>query len=258
MPALLLPGTGSDSSQIITLVALFAAAVTIAEYATAYPGLVEFRYAPPFNRIRFASLFVTVLALSLIARGQVAPTALTDLAEALGTLFGHALDYAYSPVRLVTLALPETTSAQHVALVRSCAGLAQVISICTVTWFLAIAWLRRWPSGREPFNMWVNLPTFDPTAGGDILDRLRRDARFNLSLGIVLPFLLPAAMKLAAVFLRPMTLESPLMLIWMVAAWGFLPTSLLMRGIAMIRVARMIRYNRRRAAADQADGYQPA
>ncbi|MEL7343593.1 MAG: hypothetical protein AAFN59_01880, partial [Pseudomonadota bacterium] len=49
-PSLLLPGTTTDGAQIITLVAIFAAMLTIFEYASSYPGLVEFRDAPPFNR----------------------------------------------------------------------------------------------------------------------------------------------------------------------------------------------------------------
>ena len=69
-PSLMLPGVPSDTTQIVALVALFAAALTFFEYASTYPGLVEFRDAPPFNRLRFLSLFVTVLILSTIVRGQ--------------------------------------------------------------------------------------------------------------------------------------------------------------------------------------------
>ena len=44
-PSLLLPGIGADGQQIVALVAIFGAALTIFEYASAYPGLVEFRDA---------------------------------------------------------------------------------------------------------------------------------------------------------------------------------------------------------------------
>ena len=60
-PALMLPNVSADATQIVVLVAIFAAALTLFEYASSYPGLVEFRDAPPFNRIRFASLFATVV-----------------------------------------------------------------------------------------------------------------------------------------------------------------------------------------------------
>ena len=50
------------------------------------------------------------------------------------------------------------------------------------------------------------------------------------------------------------TITSPQPLIWTAAAWAFLPASLLMRGVAMGRVADMIRVKRdRKIAADAAE-----
>ena len=73
-PSMVLPGTTADAAQIVMLVAIFAAGLTFFEYASSYPGLVEFRDAPPFNRIRFGSLFLTVICLSLLLPGNLAPT----------------------------------------------------------------------------------------------------------------------------------------------------------------------------------------
>ncbi len=85
-----------------------------------------------------------------------------------------------------------------------------------------------------------------------MVDRLSRDARFNIALGFLLPFLIPAAVKLAALAFSPVTLESPQTLIWTMTAWAFLPASLFMRGIAMGRIAGMIAEKRRQnnSAAD--------
>ncbi|MGC1488729.1 MAG: hypothetical protein WA784_13185, partial [Albidovulum sp.] len=113
-PSLMVPGVSTDTSQIVALVALFAAALTFFEYASVYPGLVEFRDAPPFNRIRFLSLFATVLLLSAIARGVVEPTTLTMFINELGKNLGLAIDVPYSPVRLVVLMLPDGLNDQHV------------------------------------------------------------------------------------------------------------------------------------------------
>ncbi|MFZ1725842.1 MAG: hypothetical protein WAU13_04190, partial [Albidovulum sp.] len=103
--------------------------------------------------------------------------------------------------------------------------------------------------------VWINLPTFDPTTGGDVVDRLQRDARFNIALGFLLPFLIPAAVKLAALAFVPVTLESPQTLIWTMTAWAFLPASLFMRGIAMGRIAGMIAEKRRQnnSSAEESD-----
>ena len=70
LPSLILTDASVDGAEIVALVALFGAALTIFEYAPVYPCLIEFRDAPPFNRIRFFCLFVTVLMLSLMLRGH--------------------------------------------------------------------------------------------------------------------------------------------------------------------------------------------
>ncbi|MEP2417175.1 MAG: hypothetical protein ABJI09_00390, partial [Marinomonas sp.] len=102
-PALLLPGADAESSQITVLLAFVAAILTFLEYNSRQPSIVEFRDAPPFNRLRFISLLFTIVVLSLIARGQVTPTLLTGALASLGTILGNALDFPYSPVRLVVL-----------------------------------------------------------------------------------------------------------------------------------------------------------
>lgn len=252
-PGLMLPATSDDAAQIVTLVAIFAAALVIFEYASSYPGLIEFRDAPPFNRIRFLSLFVTVFLLATMTRGQVEPTNLTMLVEAVGRLVGHVIDFPYSPVRLVVLMLPPDASVEQIELVRSSAGVAYLISLITLALFLIVQRLIGWPLGSGSFNVWVNLPTFDPTAGGDVVERLARDARFNIALGFLLPFVVPAVVNAASSLFGSVSLESPHTLIWTVAAWAFLPASLFMRGIAMGRIAAMIREKRKRAA-EAADG----
>ncbi|HHS88773.1 MAG TPA: hypothetical protein ENJ26_00215 [Rhodobacteraceae bacterium] len=158
-PSLLLPGVSPDGKQIVALVAIFGAALTIFEYASAYPGLIEFRDAPPFNRIRFISLFITVFLLSVILRGQTEPTTLTQFIHAIGALIGYAIDFPYSPVRLVLLMLPENTSPEHIAMVRTAAGMSYLISLVTLAIFLITLRLKNWPSGSGAFNVWINLPT---------------------------------------------------------------------------------------------------
>jgi uncharacterized membrane protein len=252
-PSLMLPGVSSDTTQIVALVALFAAALTFFEYASTYPGLVEFRDAPPFNRLRFLSLFVTVLVLSTIVRGQAAPTTLTTFVEAIGNRIGAVIDVPYSPVRLVVLMLPDGMSLEHMILVRTTSGIAYVISLLTLIFFVISMRLIGWPNRMGSFNVWINLPTFDPTTGGDVVSRLQRDSRFNIALGLVLPFIIPAAVKLASLAFSPVTLESPQTLIWMMTAWAFLPASLFMRGIAMGRIAGMIAEKRKRSSATASD-----
>jgi hypothetical protein len=244
-PAVILSDLRIDSQQMVALVALFAGALTFVEYNSVYPGLVEFRDAPPFNRIRFLMLLATVLSLSLIEAGRVEPTTLTTLIHAVGALIGVSMDFPYSPVRLATLMLGQGASEAQVEAVRTAAGMAYLISLVSLAIFVVILSLGQWPRRGAAFNVWVNLPTFDPTAGGDVVGRLMRDARINIALGFLLPFLSPAVVRIASTGFEPLTLTSPQTLIWTMTAWAFLPASLFMRGIAMGRVAEMIREKRR-------------
>ena len=116
-PTVLLGGNAADSGQLVALVALCMGVLTFIEYSALFPSLVEFRDAPPFNRVRFLSLFATVLILSTIVRGQTSPSTLTDFIEALGNKLGGVIDVPYSPVRLVVLMLPEDMSLRHLILV---------------------------------------------------------------------------------------------------------------------------------------------
>ncbi|MDH5529518.1 MAG: hypothetical protein OEY05_05720, partial [Paracoccaceae bacterium] len=154
-PSLMLTGVTNDTTQIVALVALFAAALTFFEYASTYPGLVEFRDAPPFNRLRFLSLFATILLLSAIVRGQTEPTTLTNFIEVLGNKLGESIDVPYSPVRLVVLMLPDTMSLEHLILVRTAAGISYMISLLTLVVFVISMRLIGWPTRMGSFNVWI-------------------------------------------------------------------------------------------------------
>lgn len=258
-PSLLLPGTNPDTVQIVSLFALFGAVLTFIEYSSNYPSLIEFRDAPPFNRVRYITLFLTVFLLAAVFRGQTDPTTFTRFIEATGSVIGQAIDFPYSPVRLVVLMLPEDASVANLVLVRTTAGISYLISLIGLAIFVILLRVNGWPHHDKPFNVWINLPTFDPTTGGDVVERLQRDARFNIALGFLLPFLSPAIIKAGSAFFDPITLDSPHAMVWTMAAWAFLPSSLFMRGIAMGRIASMIAQKREQSyAIAERDGLVPA
>ena len=256
-PALLLPGVSKDLAQIVTLVSIFAAALTIFEYASVYPGIVEFRNAPPFNRLRFISVFATVFLVAVVVRGEFDPTPLNQMVSNFGTGIGNAIDFPYSPVRQIVLLLPEGTSFDLIDRVRTAAGLSYFISMLTLAVFYFFVRVRNWPMNSGPFNVWINMPTFDPTTGGDVVQRLERDARFNIIVGFTLPFFIPAALKASESLFGQVTLDNPQSMIWIIAAWAFLPASLLMRGLAMGRVAELVE-RKRKSTARAAKNLQPA
>jgi hypothetical protein len=261
MPSLILPDVSSDATQIVVLVAILAFLLTFIEYFSEYPSIVEFRFAPPFNRLRFVALMLTLTAGSMACASASDPSNLNLLAERLGTLLGNAIDFPYSPVRLVVLMMPEGSPPELLANVRMVAGISYMSSLVMLFVFVSMVRLFGWPTRRGAFNVWVNLPLFDPTAGGDVLHRLKRDAGLNIVLGILLPFLIPAVVKAAADLIDPITMDNPQTLIWTMTAWAFLPASMIMRGIAMSRVADLIQEKRMRAYAEakaEGEGLQTA
>ncbi len=257
LPALMLPDVSSETGQLVTLLALVACAVTLAEYSAACPGLVEFRDARPYNRMRFILLFFLILFLTILVRNDAVPTPLSVMITSGALWLGTVFDFAYSPIRLLSLALPAGLPAAHLDLVRGAAALGYVIGWLSVLGLMVAILVGYWPQRRGAFNVWVNLPTFDPTAGLDVVQRLERDALVNIALGILMPFFLPVILKLSSLLIQPVTLESPLGFVWGIALWAFVPVSLLMRGIAMQQVARLIRDKRREVAAEEDGIPQP-
>jgi hypothetical protein len=244
LPSVVLSDIGTDTKQIVALMALFAGTLVFVEYNAVYPSLVEFRDGAPFNRIRYLMLFTIVLFLSVIVADREDPTTVSRLFHALGIVVGEALDFPYSPVRLATFMLADTATVDQVQDLRTAAGTAYLISLVSLAVFVIVLKIAGWPSTKSAFNVWVNLPTFEPTAGGDVVDRLERDSRVNLAVGFLLPFVVPTAIAVFTAGLPVTTITSSQTLIWTMAAWAFLPASLLMRGVAMARVADMIRTKR--------------
>lgn len=249
LPSLMLPNVSSDTSQLVALIALVGGLLTFLEYFSTMPSFVEFRSAAPFNRIRYLALLFMVYALTQIALAFQSPTMMSGTFLAVGGTLGGILDVPFSPVRLVLLALPEDAPQSVFMVVQATAGMAYVTSIVSIAFFFLFIRVMRWPLRNGAFNVWINLPLFDPTTGGDVLYRLKRDANLNFVLGFLLPFLIPAIFEATAQVLDPMPVSDPQTLVWMMTAWAFLPASLIMRGIAVMRVADLIAEKRRRAYA---------
>jgi hypothetical protein len=180
----------------------------------------------------------------MIFKGVETPSAISTYFQNSGSVIGATIDFPYSPVRLMVLMMPDGTDPAVIQHLRDAAGLSYLISVFSVIWFIILLRLYRWPRRTGAFNVWINLPTFDPTAGGDVVKRLQRDGRVNIILGFLLPFLVPAVLKVISAMGTAINLDNPQTLIWTVSAWAFLPASILMRGVALSRVAQMIEVQR--------------
>lgn len=254
-PSLLLPDVSADAAQIVVLVAMVASLYTFIEYFSQFPTIIEFRFAPPVNRLRYFTAFGMILLLTVYQSGPALDSPISDLLQRVGQMLVNAVDFPYSPVRLVILALPSDAGPAFIETVRAAAGIAYLTSLCGLVGFGILVRVYGWPAQYGAFNVWINLPLFDPTGGGDVLARLKRDSVVNILLGFLLPFLAPVVVR----FLLPMVdlhaLALPQTLIWTMVAWAFLPANLIMRGVALARVAAMVEAKRRRTyAAAKAEG----
>jgi len=258
MPSLILPVSATDSPEIILFIALLGSALAFTEYYSHFPSFVEFRSAPPINRMRFAAAAATVGALSLLAAHPLAPTGLTALVKKLGGWLGGQLDFAYSPVQLTVLMMPPQVPEATVLMVRDAAALACAAAGAAIALFALVVRVGHWPVGSGAFNVWINLPLFDPTTGGDVVQRLQRDARLNIICGVLLPFALPAAVKLASGAVDPGMLAAPHLLVWVISSWALVPASMIMRGMAMLRIAGLITQKRRAACSAAEEALQTA
>ncbi len=242
-PALLLPPP-AETAQILVLFALIAGGLTALEYGARHPGLVEFRHAPPYNRLRFAALAGLVMALPLVL---LAPGWLS----APGRWVAAVLGLPGSPLHLLlALFAPADRAALEAA-----AGLGVIWAAALVCLFLWLARRRGWPGRRRAFNLWVNLPSHDAAAGRDVASRLDRGAQASLILVPVWLVGWPLVLTGLDRLLAPLSGAEPQTQAWLLAAWLFVPTSLLMRAIALSQVARALR---RGQAGGQPAGATPA
>lgn len=239
-PSLLVAGASAQAADTMLLIAIFAAIFVVAEYWAASPGLMEFRDAPPFNRVRYGMLLAMLVLLATVFRDVDAPSAFARLVQAFGLLLGAATDVPGSPVRIVLWLLPEGTDVANVMALRSAMGLASAMAAIGMVAFWAASRAPAWPAPRGGFNVWINLPTFGATSGGDAVRRLRRDGAINIALGAVLPYLAPPLAMAVAMPYDISLFESDLLLVWTISLWAFLPACLILRGVALRRLASML------------------
>lgn len=238
-PSLFLSDISQDASHVTITLGLIFGGLVYLEYVYESPSLVEFRNAPPFNRIRFIWLAVTIVAFCSFFQTRLNGEDLGVLGS-VATILGHAFDFPYSPVRLVTLIVPFGADPVVVEVILMSAGFGLLGFVTVSLLFYSYIRVTRWPTSQGTFNIWQNLPLFDPLADGQLADHLRRDGRVNICLGVLLLFIIPATIRMAAPYLGTDFLTEPQNLIWVLSAWSVLPTSLVMRGIAMLRVAEIV------------------
>lgn len=245
LPQLLLGQGSGGAAQVVVLMALLAALYIFSEYAAQAPSILEFRDARPYNRLRLGALVAALLVACAMLRPDWSDAPAAQPIRWLGEAWARLLDLPWSPVHHLLATLPSGASPRLGDALFAAAAAAYGLSLLMVLTFALVIRLQRWP-GHSAFNVWVNLPQFDPTSGGDVVQRLQQNALVNVSLGLLLPLILPIVADVLQVAFAGSRLQSPAALVWVVVAWAFVPASLAMRGLALHRLAQMIAAHRAR------------
>ena len=245
-PAILLPNVSQAAQEISLIIGGIAGAFTLFEYASSHPGLVDFRFAPPYNRIRFVTFAVQVVALVFLCRATSGADAFSADVLAYADNAVALMNIPLSPVRVAVEMIGEGGNDAFQTLLGRAAAVSFTVAFASFLFFAITLWLFKWPVGRDNFNLWVNLPTFEPSSGRDVERRLYRDGTANILIGIGLPFVIPVLASRSGGWFDPSVLENYQPLIWGAALWAFLPASLIIRGAALIKVGWLVKRARSR------------
>ncbi|MGB0497035.1 MAG: hypothetical protein ACPGID_01745 [Rubricella sp.] len=239
-PSYLLPGatpTGQDLSLIIGgLAGLF----TIWEYGTLRPGFVDFRFAPPYNRIRFFGFVVFLFAIVFLCRSNEGADAFAADFLAFADRMVELAAFPLSPAALAGQIVAMGEDEALALLISRATALSLVVAIGLVAVSMFFIWLMRWPVDRAGFNLWDNVPSMTPGGNKDIVYRLRRNGMINCIVAATLPFMLLVMVARSGGWFDPTALENYQSLLWGCVVWAYVPAALFIRGQAFMKLAWLI------------------
>ncbi|MFO7854623.1 MAG: hypothetical protein R6V44_05295 [Paracoccaceae bacterium] len=203
------------------------------EYGARTPALVDFRFAPPFNRLRFATFLLTLAAATAAASWPAAGR--------LGLTLAEAMAGAASPVDLAAWAVTRDSAPRPDPALRAIGALTLVAALSGLAGAGAWIWFGEWPGDPERFNRWMNLPTFEPSDEGDAAPWLRRQGGLAALIGLALPVALTGLGAGASRLFAADLFAAPLAQVWAATIWAGLPACVLLRAVALLKLARIAR-----------------
>lgn len=239
LPAVGLPDVSSSAADLAILGAAMAAAFVILEYGSTCPSLIEFRFATPYNRLRFVILVALLFTLTAVFRQTLQPTGPSLLMGEAASLARAVWDFDLSPVRQFGI-LARPLDPQGEALLATAAAMALSVTVLALAMFSAVIVVFQWPLRRDSFNPWTNLPGFDAQPPAQTQKTLRQSALMSVLIGLALPGLAPQAAYAFMGPLQPVTNGNSLFLVWMIAIWCFVPAASLLRAVALYKLAYLL------------------
>jgi hypothetical protein len=239
LPAIVLPEISPNAADLAILTAAIAAAFVVFEYGFTTPSLIEFRFAAPYNRIRFALLAILLTGIAFAFRGTVEQTATTIAVSSFAVTSANIWEFSGSPLVFFNALTKELDTAGRL-LLSNAAALSLSLTVLALIVFSTVIWMFHWPIRARHFNLWINMPNFEGNIGEETQQTLRRSALLSMVIGFCLPFLIPQAALAFMGPLQPINAANSLLLLWMIAIWCFVPAASILRAVALYKVANLI------------------
>ncbi|MEO0344543.1 MAG: hypothetical protein AAF198_14005 [Pseudomonadota bacterium] len=213
----------------------------LVEYGFSQPALLEFRFANPYNRWRFFTLILIMLSFVILCGNVVTPTPVNRCFMWLGEAAAKVLGFGYSPSVIMHGLLEGEVTQKASEMIIPMASLGYFIAIFSIGLFAVFVFWTRWPANGTLFHFWSNLPNFQTVQPENASNRLKQVAVLSLGMAVILPYALPAFLKSFSDILPISSFVSDFTLFWIIAVITWLPVACGMRGIALLKVSRMIR-----------------
>lgn len=239
VPSLMLVNVSSDATYFVLISSLLMGFIVFSDYYNSYPSILEFRDAPPFNRIRFLHGILSVYCVAGVFEDFIFGSGTSNLGQ-FSMFLGRILDFTESPIDMLMMSIPSDLPKPVYQSIRAAGGVTLGLSLVSILAFWAYIKTTNWPVARGQFNVWVNLPMMDPTRGKDLAKRMRRRAQINIGLGMVCLFAVLILFKTVSLIFGNTLFQDLIVLIWIIILWGGIPTTMIMRGLAMARLATEI------------------
>ena len=222
-----------EGDLFVVVAALLIGFFLFFEYFADMPAVIEFRYAPPYNRIRF--LIAIIVAVTLCYESpSVLALANPEEPEKLSPLVGIFSIWPLPGNYLYSI-LEYSDAEQRYWLYDNLAS-ASALGLLGV--FLAgiYIWISPWPLGRDGFNLWPNMPSFNPSSGQRASDLLLSIALLNLLLAVALPYAISFGISLAQHNLGFDFRHTPIFTYWVLFLWAAVPLFCLFKAIALLKL----------------------
>lgn len=241
-PGWTLPAESGFALDLFWLLSLVCGVIVTIEYLSAAPSLIEFRFFPPYNRMRFGGLCLIVLAMVCLFQELPTVSIFYLVFAAPAKLSFYLWDFQYSPV----VALAHVLGRDDPALTEQISQMAALA--LTMTILLTAAYCFETRGFRKPleegtFNIYLNLPlpTSTLVADNSPAFRLYIFGVLSIVLGLLLPVVVPFLLLPVARFVGGEPLAYRPMVVWVVTLWAWGAGAFVLRGVALLAIARKLR-----------------